>query len=157
LLQLGDCGKDVRTLNWILKAEESRRVEPTETFARPTDVAVRKVQRRAGLRRSGVVNAKTRKALVKRMRRGVATWYGPGFFGNRTACGSRLKKKTIGVAHRKLPCGTNVTVAYRGRFVRARVIDRGPYAHGASWDLTQATARKLHMRATSKIRVAVIR
>ena len=42
----------------------------------------------------------------------------------------------MGVAHRRLPCGTGVTLRYRGRFLRTRVIDRGPYSHGARWDLT---------------------
>ena len=39
--------------------------------------------------------------------------------------------------------GLCVVFAYRGRWARAKVIDRGPYAHGASWDLTQATARRI--------------
>jgi rare lipoprotein A len=115
------------------------------------------VQRRAGISRSGVVNRSTRRTLVKQMRKDVATWYGPGFWGNRTACGTKLTRKTLGVAHKNLPCGTKVTIGYRGRFVRTRVIDRGPYAHGASWDLTQAAARKIRMKATSAVRAAVIR
>ena len=60
-------------------------------------------------------------------RRDVATWYGPGLFGNRTACGKRLTRRTVGVAHRSLPCGTRVAIRYRGRLLRTRVIDRGPY------------------------------
>ena len=39
----------------------------------------------------------------------AATWYGPGFWGKSTACGTVLTPTTIGVAHRKLPCGTTVT------------------------------------------------
>ncbi len=45
----------------------------------------------------------------------------------------------IGVAHKKLPCGTKVTFAYEGRWVRAKVIDRGPYIAGRKWDLTYQT------------------
>ena len=52
------------------------------------------------------------------MPKSVATWYGPGFFGERTACGKTLRRKTIGVAHRTLPCGTKVTLKYRGRYVQ---------------------------------------
>ena len=37
-----------------------------------------------------------------------ATWYGPGFWGMSTACGTMLTKTTIGVAHKRLPCGTVV-------------------------------------------------
>ena len=83
-----------------------------------------------------------------------ATWYGPGFFGNRTACGQTLTRRTQGVAHKRLPCGARVVMRYRGRYVRTRVIDRGPYAHGAKWDLTQATARALRFETTDDVSVA---
>ena len=43
---------------------------------------------------------------------------------------------------------------YKGRFVRTKVIDRGPYANGAKWDLTQATAEELGFEATDDVRVA---
>jgi rare lipoprotein A len=83
----------------------------------------------------------------------VATWYGPGFFGRRTACGGIMRRSTQGVAHRHLPCGTRVTIYYRGLLKTVEVIDRGPYAHRASWDLTQATARDLGIQRTSRVRV----
>src|SRR4030095_1389517 len=73
----------------------------------------------------------------------VATWYGPGFSGRRTACGQVLRRSTEGVAHRRLPCGTQVTIYYRGHLATVPVIDRGPYSRRADWDLTQATARQL--------------
>lgn len=85
-------------------------------------------------------------------RRDVATWYGPGFYGNRTACGRTLKTDTLGVAHRTLPCGTMVGLYYRGRTIEVPVIDRGPYSH-ANWDLTSATARKLGFSGTGEIGV----
>jgi rare lipoprotein A len=72
-----------------------------------------------------------------------ATWYGPGMFGNRTACGQVLTPELQGVAHRTLPCGTLVALLYDGRRTVVEVVDRGPFAHGASWDLTQATAQSL--------------
>jgi hypothetical protein len=65
------------------------------------------------------------------------SWYGPGFYGNRTACGVVvLEKDTIGVAHRTLPCGTRVTFRHNGKTVVTRVIDRGPYVAGRIFDLT---------------------
>jgi rare lipoprotein A (peptidoglycan hydrolase) len=81
----------------------------------------------------------------------VATLYGPGFYGRRTACGVVLRRSTIGVAHRWLPCGTRVSVYYEGRSMIVPVIDRGPYAHGANWDLTVATGRALGIDTTAKI------
>jgi rare lipoprotein A len=66
----------------------------------------------------------------------VASWYGPG---GTTACGETLTAGTLGVANRTLPCGTMVTLRYRGRAVRVPVIDRGPYVAGRDYDLTYAT------------------
>jgi hypothetical protein len=82
----------------------------------------------------------------------LATWYGPGFWGNQTACGQILTPDTVGVAHRTLPCGTLVTLAYQGRTITVPVIDRGPYGvPGAQYDLTQATAFVLGMAETETI------
>ncbi len=77
-----------------------------------------------------------------------ATIYGPGFYGRRTACGGRLRRTTLGVANRTLPCGTEVSIVFGGRELTVPVIDRGPYANGASWDLTSATATALGMTGT---------
>jgi rare lipoprotein A len=72
-----------------------------------------------------------------------ATWYGPGFWGNSTACGMVLAPTTIGAAHKGLPCGTQVTFTHAGRSVAATVIDRGPFKKGYAWDLTKKTAKKV--------------
>ncbi len=73
----------------------------------------------------------------------AATWYGPGFWGRSTACGTVLTPSTLGVAHRKLPCGTQVTFTYNGASVTATVIDRGPFHKGYAWDLTKKVAKRL--------------
>jgi peptidoglycan lytic transglycosylase len=80
----------------------------------------------------------------------LATYYGPGFWGNRTACGHVLTRSTLGVAHRTLPCGTRVEFFYGGRSVVVPVIDRGPYT-AATWDLTMATATALGLRYTDRL------
>jgi rare lipoprotein A (peptidoglycan hydrolase) len=87
-------------------------------------------------------------------RRVLATWYGPGFYGRRTACGPRLTRGTLGVAHRTLPCGTPVDLLVGGRTVTVPVVDRGPFAHDAHYDLTAATAKLLGMTQTTVIGVA---
>jgi len=84
-----------------------------------------------------------------------ATWYGPGLYGNRTACGRVLRPGTMGVAHRSLPCGTMVKFAHRGRRVVTRVIDRGPFARGYTWDLTNGVRRALGFSGAGKIRYAL--
>jgi peptidoglycan lytic transglycosylase len=86
----------------------------------------------------------TAEATVTVFRPGLASWYGPGFWGNHTACGQILRHRTRGVAHPNLPCGTEVALTYRGRVVTVPVIDRGPFAHGRRWDLTRAVKRALH-------------
>jgi hypothetical protein len=80
-----------------------------------------------------------------------ATWYGPGFYGKTTACGITLTPETVGVAHRALPCGTQVSILYRGHTLVVPVIDRGPFANGADWDLTQAAAESLGITETSRV------
>ncbi len=84
-------------------------------------------------------------------RSSLATLYGPGFYGHRTACGRRLTRTMIGVASRTLRCGTSVAILYQGRTMIVPVIDRGPYANGADWDLTMATGRALGVTGTARI------
>jgi rare lipoprotein A len=87
-------------------------------------------------------------------RKSLATQYGQGFFGQKTACGQVLRRTTLGVANRTLKCGTPVAVYYRGQMIVVPVIDRGPYANNADWDLTQATAAALGISGTAKIGTA---
>lgn len=81
-------------------------------------------------------------------RRQKATWYGPGFYGGKTACGQTLTKRTLGTAHKTLPCGTRVEFFLRGKSIILPVIDRGPFANGATWDLTLAAMRRLGSNST---------
>ena len=157
-LKLGDCGTDVLTLNWILNSKEfGIGAGLGQQFDGATKDAVAGLQDVAGLDASGVVDERTREALVTSMRRDVATWYGPGFYGNELACGGVLTRRSVGVAHRTLPCGSKVVIRHRGRFLRTKVIDRGPFVDGVRWDLTGAAADKLGMTATSRVRSAIVR
>jgi hypothetical protein len=89
------------------------------------------------------------------LRFAAATWYGPGLYGKRTACGQLLRPRTIGVAHRDLPCGTPVRFVYHRRQIVTRVIDRGPYSRGKEWDLTNGARRLLRFHGSGRIRYAV--
>jgi hypothetical protein len=84
---------------------------------------------------------------------GNISWYGPGFYGNRTACGYAMTRELIGVAHRTLPCGTKVTFKNpaNGRVVTARVVDRGPYVSGRQWDMTAGLCLALNHCYTGSI------
>ena len=103
----------------------------------------------AGDRFAAATSRRLRKVNVYRA--GHASWYGPGLYGNGTACGGALTAGRLGVAHKSLPCGTKVTFRYRGRSATVRVIDRGPYAAGREWDLTAATKAKLGFGSTGTV------
>ena len=88
----------------------------------------------------------------------MASWYGPGFHGRRTASGERFDANGMSAAHPTLPFGTHlcVTNVANGRSVRVRVTDRGPFRRGRSLDLSYAAARRLDIvhRGTARVRVA---
>jgi rare lipoprotein A len=101
-------------------------------------------------------NAATIRALgrVHVYRPSRASWYGPGLYGNPLACGGLLGSGTLGVAHRGLPCGTRVTLRFRGRSLTVPVVDRGPFGGNREWDLTNATKRRLGFGDTGTVWVA---
>jgi rare lipoprotein A len=114
-------------------------------LAAPMSGHARVVVKRAGRRRQrglGRLNV---------YRYAQASWYGPGLYGNHLGCGGTLGYSTIGVANKSLPCGTRLTLRHDGRTLRVRVIDRGPYVAGRQFDLTAATARKLHFHGHGAI------
>jgi len=78
-------------------------------------------------------------------RRAEYSWYGPGLYGNGTACGQKFTSTILGAAHKSLPCGTRVTFRNpaNGRTITVPVIDRGPYTDGRMWDLSYATCSAL--------------
>jgi rare lipoprotein A (peptidoglycan hydrolase) len=88
---------------------------------------------------------------VNAYRLASASWYGPGLYGNHLGCGGRLTPGRLGVAHKSLPCGSKLTLRKGSRTVSVRVIDRGPYVAGREFDLTAATARKLHFQGHGAI------
>jgi rare lipoprotein A len=95
--------------------------------------------------------ARSRGRQINAYRAAHASYYGPGLYGNSTACGKTLTPSTVGVANKYLPCGTKVTFRYRGRTVMARVIDRGPFAGNREWDLTAALKAKLGFGSTGVV------
>ncbi len=96
-------------------------------------------------------------AAIEVFRSVLATVFGPGSYGSRTACGQVLTPALVGVAHQTLPCGTMVDIVYGDKTISVPVIDRGPYANGASYDLTMATAAELGVADTVHIGAVAIR
>ncbi len=92
--------------------------------------------------------------------RGMASWYGPGFQGNKTANGERYDMHKMTAAHRTLPLGSVAVVrsASTGKEVTVRINDRGPFARGRMLDLSYAGARTLGIvgRGTDDVELRVI-
>ena len=151
-LHKGNRGNDVVTLQRVLTMKGYSLGAADGAFGRMTKLAVKKFQKRAGLTVDARVGPATVAALARTWKARVASYYGPGLYGNRTACGYTLAHRTRGVAHRSLPCGTRVAVYADGLLAIYPVIDRGPHRDGVSLDLTEAAARKIGVRTTSTVR-----
>ena len=76
-------------------------------------------------------------------RRGVASWYGPGFHGRTTANGERFNQNELTAAHKTIPFNSIVEVTYQGRTVRVRINDAGPYHGNRIIDLSKEAAAQL--------------
>jgi peptidoglycan lytic transglycosylase len=92
--------------------------------------------------------------------RGMASWYGPGFHGNKTANGERYDMYQLTAAHRTLPLGSIALIrsTSTGKEVTVRINDRGPFAKGRVLDLSYAGAHRLGMlgHGTDQIELRVI-
>jgi rare lipoprotein A len=88
---------------------------------------------------------------------GIASYYGKGFHGRRTASGQRFDQYAMTAAHRTLRFGTRVRVTNlrNGRDVVVTVNDRGPFVHGRIIDLSRAAASRLGMLRSGVARVRV--
>jgi hypothetical protein len=75
----------------------------------------------------------------------IASWYGPGFQGRKTASGAVYDQEKMTAASRTLPFGTKVLVQnpHNGKVCAVVINDRGPYVHGRGLDLSHAAARHL--------------
>lgn len=82
--------------------------------------------------------------------RGIASWYGPGFHGRKTASGERFNQNALTAAHRYLPFGTKVKVTNlrNGNSVVVRINDRGPFIKGRIIDLSAGAARVIGVKSS---------
>ncbi|GLK67472.1 septal ring lytic transglycosylase RlpA family protein [Hansschlegelia plantiphila] len=79
---------------------------------------------------------------------GLASWYGDGFQGRRTANGETFDMAGFTAAHPTLPlpCYARVTNVTNGRSIVVRVNDRGPFHKGRLIDVSRRTADALGFR-----------
>jgi len=91
---------------------------------------------------------------------GMASWYGPGFHGRRTASGEVFDMYALTAAHRTLPFGSIVRVVRldTGAAVTVRINDRGPFKKDRIIDLSYAAAREIGLDrdGTARVRIEVI-
>jgi rare lipoprotein A len=91
---------------------------------------------------------------------GMASWYGPGFHGKRTANGEAYDQRAMTAAHRTLPMPSvvRVTNLSNGNTVILRVNDRGPFAHNRIIDVSRAAAERLDMvrSGVASVRVEIL-
>jgi len=85
-----------------------------------------------------------------------ASWYGPGFYGNKTASGAVLTPGMMNVAHRSLAFGTRIEFRYKGRTCVAVVNDRGPFVAGRVFDLGPGTAAALGFSGVGTVEWRVV-
>jgi|GEM_PF-3717266 len=143
-----------------LQAGDSPMLNEEETFSKPKVAKAHKQPKRkkhvARAKRAkkrepifsawghslGSQNAETTAESV-----GVASWYGPGFHGRRTASGGVYDMNEMTAAHKTLPFGTKLLVTNKatGRSAIVTITDRGPYIGKRVLDLSKEAARQLHM------------
>ncbi|MEJ2435190.1 MAG: septal ring lytic transglycosylase RlpA family protein [Pseudolabrys sp.] len=88
---------------------------------------------------------------------GLASWYGAGFHGRRTADGETFNMHAVTAAHRTLPlpCTVRVTNLANNRSLVVRVNDRGPYVSNRLIDVSARTAKLLGFYGHGLTRVKV--
>lgn len=108
-----------------------------------------------------VAPQKPAKTLIVSTSTGEASWYGPGFFGNRTANGEVFRPGTMTAAHRTLPFGTKVKVTNlrNGKETIVRINDRGPFSGHRVIDIAHGAAQHLGLVSSgiAQVRLEVLR
>lgn len=100
--------------------------------------------------------ASSRAVAVGGWQSAKASWYGPGFYGRRTASGAVLTQGMMNVAHKSLSFGTRIQFEYNGRTATAVVNDRGPYIHGRVFDLGPGTAQALGFGGVGTVKYRIL-
>jgi rare lipoprotein A len=94
---------------------------------------------------------------------GLASWYGPGFHGKKTANGEIFDRYDLTAAHHTLPlpCIVKVTNLHNNKSVILRVNDRGPFAKNKKSriiDISEKAAEILDMKnkGIAKVKVTLL-
>ena len=100
-------------------------------------------------------------AKVGEVETGMASWYGPGYDGKRTACGDRFEQDALTAAHGTYPCGTKLRVTFisTGKSTVVKVNDLFTNHKGRLIDLSRGAAKAIGLLGpgTGKVKVEVVR
>jgi rare lipoprotein A len=98
--------------------------------------------------------------IARYIKQGIASWYGPGFHGKKTATGEIFDMYAMTAAHktRPIPSYAQVTNLENNRSIIVRINDRGPFVRNREMDLSYAAAKNLDMEqdGTGKIEIKAI-
>jgi rare lipoprotein A len=87
--------------------------------------------------------------ISRYLKQGIASWYGPGFHGKKTATGEIFDMYAMTAAHKTLPIPSyaQVTNLINHRSIIVRINDRGPFVGNKEVDLSYAAAKNLDLGA----------
>ena len=98
--------------------------------------------------------------ISRYIKQGVASWYGPGFHGRKTATGEIFDMYAMTAAHKTLPIPSyaQVTNLENNRSIIVRINDRGPFVRNREMDLSYGAAKILDMAqdGTGKIEIKTL-
>ncbi len=169
---LAGSSRAVQSADALASSQPSLLADPSEAFQayepESSDLAIREVQP-IQVQDQKPVNplapsqpiASDSNLQVRSVTTGQASWYGPGFYGGRTANGDVLRRGDFTAAHRSLPFGTKVRVTnlWNGRSAVVRINDRGPFVGHRLIDLGPGAASHLGLVASgiASVRLEVLR
>ncbi len=136
---------------------------PTPAATAPTPAATAPIPAKNAPTPAATAPTLSRKILE--VRQGLASYYGPGFHGKRTASGVPFDKTAMVAAHPTYPFGTvvRVTNLANERQVLLRVVDRGPAkgprSEGVLIDVSSGAAASLGFvrQGRTRVRLEVLR
>jgi rare lipoprotein A len=96
--------------------------------------------------------------IARYLKKGIASWYGPGFHGKKTANGEIFNMYEMTAAHKTLPIPSyaEITNLRNNKTVVVRINDRGPYVGNRLLDLSYAAAKTIGIRGTGKVEIKAI-
>lgn len=103
------------------------------------------------------LQSRTPDEITEYIEEGIASWYGPGFHGRKTANGEKFSTHEMTAAHKTLPFNTYVKVTNleNGKSTIVRINDRGPYSKGRIIDLSYAAKEEIGMGGLAHVKLEI--